>query len=170
MADDGSTSPHGSPAQPPHNPIHPALPSKSSFLALSEDVSLSTRGQRLPSLLQNRIGSIKNTPPRRFSTRPNDSLASGNNADLERGITQQRGEYESSLRQPQQHTLRISGDGRGIDMDYGFEDVPDPPPDFPLAKPRSLSGDRPERKASALLTPQMRSQRLIGNSNPRYMW
>jgi len=36
---------------------------------------------------------------------------------------------------------------------------------------RRRSGDMDERRLSIILnTPQMRSMRLIGNSNPRYQW
>jgi hypothetical protein len=50
---------------------------------------------------------------------------------------------------------------------------------LPVGRPRRLSGDDEidefrhcdERRLSAVLMgPQMRSQRLIGNSNPRYRW
>jgi hypothetical protein len=47
------------------------------------------------------------------------------------------------------------------------ESVPMPPSDFPI-KRGGLKKD--DRKASLIMTPQMRSQRLIGNSNPRYRW
>lgn len=167
MAEDGPGSPKSSPLQAPHLPVHPALPSQKGFLALSEDVSLSTRGQRLPSLIQNRLSAAKDVP-RRSSARPTDQAHGESSTDLERGLGRQR-EYEAGARQ-QDRVASISGDGRGVDIDYGFDDVPEPPPSFPLARPRSINGDRPERKASVLLTPQMRSQRLIGKSNPRYKW
>lgn len=47
--------------------------------------------------------------------------------------------------------------------DGGRGSVP-PTPGYPDDRRSSIGG------ASVLLTPQMRSQRLIGNSNPRYKW
>jgi len=85
------------------------------YLPLSEESSLSTRGQVLPSLLSTSLA-------RRLST------ATKNDPD----------EHEASRGQ--------AGGG---------------------------SDDESLRRMSAaqvLHTPQMRSQRLIGNSNPRYKW
>lgn len=50
--------------------------------------------------------------------------------------------------------------------------MPLPPMDFPLARgPFSDVHDRKSSMSAGVLkTPQMRSQRLIGNSNPRYQW
>lgn len=158
MAD---SSPH-----PQHAPL-PSAPSRRSFLALSDDASLSTRGQRLPSLIQHRIGSSISSP-RRSSTRAADA-SSVQSTDLERGLSQQRS-YETDAAR-QQPTRRISSDGRGLSMEpEELPDPPQPPADFSLAKPKSVNGDRLERKGSVLFNPQMRSQRLIGNSNPRYKW
>ncbi|KAB8349433.1 hypothetical protein FH972_023460 [Carpinus fangiana] len=76
----------------------------------------------------------------------------------------------------------VSGDGRGIAVDgpswdYDIESLPAPPSNFPLTKGQldaQADAERADRRASlaaiVLNTPQMRSQRLIGNSNPRYRW
>ena len=49
---------------------------------------------------------------------------------------------------------------------------PQPPSDFLFTHTTNTTEERgrPERRASVLMTPQMRSQRLIGSSNPRYRW
>ena len=88
---------------------------------------------------------------------------------------------------------QVSGDGRGIDLeglgmseegqnDSRYDgsqevlqppDTPTPPTNFALIRYASMSdryNDMLERKASLLVTTQMRTQRLIGNSNPRYRW
>ena len=119
--------------------------------------AISTRGQHLPKLLKTRSNiSLYDAraiaSPRKSSIRTG-SVGGYDDSDLERG----------SKRQPS----RISGDGRGIDLDVGF-DPPEPPASFPIAR----SPMRLDRRgsSSALWNPQMRSQRLIGNSNPRYEW
>jgi hypothetical protein len=56
------------------------------------------------------------------------------------------------------------------DLENGESDGEDellPPKDFPIKRGGPKKEDR---KASLIMTPQMRSQRLIGNSNPRYRW
>ncbi|KAI9713392.1 MAG: hypothetical protein M1828_001426 [Chrysothrix sp. TS-e1954] len=129
--------------------------------------AISTRGQRLPQLLQTRSSvslSDANSlvSPRRPSARPGSiggSDGSQYEPDVERGDPQR--------------PIRVSGDGRGIDLDYGGFDPPEPPPSFPIARSpmRNSVGERRGSYApSALMTEQMRSQRLIGNSNPRYRW
>lgn len=63
------------------------------------------------------------------------------------------GEDVEGSKKPEERSRRSSFDGKPID-----EDRP--------AYERRAS----ERAAKTLMTPQMRSQRLIGNSNPRYKW
>jgi len=50
--------------------------------------------------------------------------------------------------------------------------TPVPPSDFPLhhASPANTKPRRTSTAKDVLMTPQIRSQRLIGNSNPRYKW
>lgn len=49
--------------------------------------------------------------------------------------------------------------------------TPVPPLDFPLHHdPPTKAPRRTSTAKDVLMTPQMRSQRLIGNSNPRYKW
>ncbi|TKA76858.1 hypothetical protein B0A49_02945 [Cryomyces minteri] len=100
------------------------------FLPLNEETSLSTRGQKLPQLIQSRssVNLSEFQRLRRVSSvrdKPNDRS------------------YNTSREE--------SNGGPGWD-----------------------GGDREDKRmsvaASVLLTPQMRSQRLIGNSNPRYRW
>lgn len=109
--------------QPPSSPPqYGRIPSLKNFLPLSEDAIMSTRGQHLPSLLQQ---SLSNRGP---SQRP----SSVRSEDL----------YSES--------------GRGS--------APPTPGVFSDDRRSSIGG------VSVLLTPQIRSQRLIGNSNPRYKW
>ncbi|OJD38932.1 cation efflux family protein [Diplodia corticola] len=105
------------PAAEPHQ--YGRIPSLKSFLPLSEDAVMSTRGQHLPSLLQQSLSSRSQRP--------------------------------SSVRSEE------------LFPDTAKGSLP-PTPSYPDDRRSSLGG------ASLLLTPQMRSQRLIGNSNPRYRW
>ena len=108
--------------QPPASPPqYGRIPSLKNFLPLSEDAIMSTRGQHLPSLLQQ---SLSNRGP---SQRP----SSVRSEDL----------YSEPSKGSAPATPGLNDDRRS-----------------------SISG------VSVLLTPQMRSQRLIGNSNPRYKW
>lgn len=99
------------------------------FLPLSDDL-VSTRGQTLPSLIQNRSSaSLKDLRgsfgPRRYG---NHSYESDEELDVER-------DEEGSIKE-----TRI-----GVNR-------------------------RMSNVSQVLNTPQMRSMRLIGNSNPRYQW
>ncbi len=99
------------------------------YLPLSEEL-VSTRGQVLPSLIQNRSSaSLKDLRgsigPRRFG---NYSYESDEELDVER-------DGDSSIRENR----------TGINR-------------------------RMSNVSQVLNTPQMRSMRLIGNSNPRYQW
>ena len=116
------------------------------FLPLSED-TLSTRGQNLPAILQRR--SVTNledlrgadASPRRRSYLNGPSATTDNN--------------DSSS--------DFGGDGTSFlsvrDLCAGFANLGTTP-----QRRNSLLG------ADVLQTPQMRSLRLIGNSNPRYRW
>jgi cation diffusion facilitator family transporter len=107
-----------SPPRPPYR-----LGALSNFIPLSEESPLSTRGQRLPDLLQQR-------------------------SNIPFGLRERRGSYAKSdeeSRGPRDEVYRSSVLGE-ID-----------------ARRMSLG---PE----ILMTPQMRSMRLIGNSNRRYKW
>ena len=101
------------------------------FLPLSDEL-VSTRGQVLPSLIQNRSSaSLKDVrasgsfgPSRKHG---NYSYESEEEMDLERDV-------DASIRESRLGNRRMSNGSQ------------------------------------ALNTPQMRSMRLIGNSNPRYQW
>ncbi|KAF2768420.1 hypothetical protein EJ03DRAFT_375291 [Teratosphaeria nubilosa] len=121
------------------------------FLSASQDDSaLSTRGQHLPGLIVPRSSSNIAGMRKGFGRRKSSSIGYGHGED-----------------QP-----RRSHD----------DDPSDADPDTP-SRLRSTAAawsgpsddhDEHDRRmsvaASILLTPQMRSQRLIGNSNPRYQW
>lgn len=99
------------------------------FLPLNEDAAISTRGQRLPSLIQSRSSNALST----------------------------LGKYRSRV-----NSLQSSGTG---------DDEARPAQD---ERRRSTFNEIDARRMSAnadiLNTPQIRSMRLIGNSNPRYRW
>jgi cation diffusion facilitator family transporter len=97
----------------------------SGFIPLNEDpVAISTRGQRLPSLLHSSSSTSIFTLPWRGAKRRN-SLGEDD---------EERGSFEENRR------------------------------------PSPAELQRRESVLEALMTPQMRSMRLIGNSNPRYHW
>ncbi|KAK5134836.1 hypothetical protein LTR08_006068 [Meristemomyces frigidus] len=113
------------------------------FLPLSDDTSLSTRGQKMPGLILSR--------------------SSTNVAGQRKAIRRRRSS---------------SGTSEGPRFSQEVEAPDDMSPEV-LRRVSSVTGwgpafDADERRmsmaASILLTPQMRSQRLIGNSNPRYRW
>ena len=101
----------------------------SSFLPLNEEASISTRGQRLPSLIQSRSSNALSTLGR-YRSRVN-SLQSNGTGDEE-------------ARPAQDERRRSTLD--------------------------EIDARRMSVTADILNTPQIRSMRLIGNSNPRYRW
>ncbi|KAL8691294.1 MAG: hypothetical protein Q9218_003454 [Villophora microphyllina] len=117
----------------PDRPSNVRIGTLRGFLPLSSD-SVSTRGQKLPSLIQSR-----------------------SNASLK--------DVRVQLAQRKQSLLYDEPDE---------EADPERDPGQKNASPASNRNGRLERKASnaseVLLTPQMRSMRLIGNPNPRYQW
>lgn len=128
MADrrDVTTPPPKSPApgSVPRSSSLPRIANSKLFLPLqNEGSAISTRGQHLPSLFNQRRPSTV-----RSSERGRRGSISEDDEDLESGR-------------------------KGLLMDYDAD-----------AERRHSVG------ASILNTPQMRSQRLIGNSNPRYKW
>ncbi|THY31634.1 hypothetical protein D6D01_02836 [Aureobasidium pullulans] len=112
-----------------------------SFLPLSEESALSTRGQHLPQLIRER--SATNTPGRRRRSSLDGNFAPGTSFEDSAAVS------DNEPPTPSQPRLKATAA------------VADQNPD---AFRRLSSG------AAALMTPQMRSMRLIGNSNPRYRW
>jgi cation diffusion facilitator family transporter len=106
----------------PPRPAH-RLGGLSSFIPLNEESPLSTRGQRLPDLLQQRSSTPFGLRDRRSSFARSDEEARGPRDELPRPS--------------------VLGEVDARRMSLGPE---------------------------ILMTPQMRSMRLIGNSNPRYKW
>ena len=112
------------------------------FLPLSgTDSTLSTRGQALPSLIQSR--------------------SSANIKDMRSQLAQRRPEAPD-----------LDGGGSDVERDADTASTP-----FGGPSPAKSRSGRPIRRSSmigdsadVLITPQMRSMRLIGNSNPRYRW
>lgn len=114
---------------------HYRLTGLSSFLPLNEDPgAMTTRGQRLPSLIQNRSSTSLFSLPRRQT---------------------RRGSFHSH------HSTE--------DEEHGpFSDEPESL--FRRRTPTELDPRRMSLGPEILMTPQMRSMRLIGKSNPRYHW
>ncbi|KAI4715671.1 hypothetical protein E4T48_08144 [Aureobasidium sp. EXF-10727] len=113
-----------------------------SFLPLSEESALSTRGQHLPQLIRER--SITNAPAstgRRRRSSLDGNFAPGTSFEDNAAIS------DNEPPTPQQARFRATATDQNPD-----------------ASRRLSSG------AAALMAPQMRSMRLIGNSNPRYRW
>ncbi|KAI4726782.1 hypothetical protein E4T49_05402 [Aureobasidium sp. EXF-10728] len=113
-----------------------------SFLPLSEESALSTRGQHLPQLIRER--SITNAPAstgRRRRSSLDGNFAPGTSFEDNAAIS------DNEPPTPQQARFRATTNDQNPD-----------------ASRRLSSG------AAALMAPQMRSMRLIGNSNPRYRW
>jgi hypothetical protein len=120
-------------------------------MSVDETHSLSTRGQHLPGLIASR-SNTNIAALRRNYNRRRSSLGA---EDLPR--RSQDGEEQSDAEShdtPQRLHLRVSSTGGGWGGGEEFED-----------RDRRMS-----MAASILMTPQMRSQRLIGNPNPRYRW
>ncbi|KAJ9605058.1 hypothetical protein H2200_010448 [Cladophialophora chaetospira] len=118
---------------------HYQLGALNGFISLSEEPgSISTRGQRLPSLIQSRSSASLFTLPRRQITRRGSVHSQHSTEDEEHG-SHDDAEVMST---PRKRTISAS------DVD-----------------PRRMSLG-PE----ILMTPQMRSMRLIGQNNPRYHW
>src|ERR1700735_980904 len=115
-------------SSPPRSYARYQLGGLSSFLPLNEDAAISTRGQRLPSLIQSRSSNALST----------------------------LGKYRGRLNSLQSNTgdeeARPAQDERRR-------------PSFSEIDARRMSVN-----PDILNTPQIRSMRLIGNSNPRYRW
>ncbi|KAI5209270.1 hypothetical protein AUEXF2481DRAFT_38162 [Aureobasidium subglaciale EXF-2481] len=110
-----------------------------SFLPLSEESALSTRGQHLPQLIRERSSpNATGLTGRRRRSSLDGSFAPGTSFE----DTAAASDNEPATPQQARHRVAAADD----------------------ASRRLSSG------AAALMTPQMRSMRLIGNSNPRYRW
>jgi hypothetical protein len=123
-------------------------PGLRAFLPLNtEDGAISTRGQALPGLLQNLSSS---TPRRTSSIRFLSDLGKGSPND----DTPKKG--SASQKSQRRYSDSSYEDEEGLSFGR---------------RPTLLPQDRRISEAAlTLMTPQMRSQRLIGNSNPRYRW
>ena len=134
-------------SSPPSDaPLTPAfyLGGLKSFLPLSDDSSLSTRGQHLPQLIQSRSSNNVFNDQQRSPFTPSRSAFSRRRP--------------SSIRTTTAHGRQ--GEDNDVEAHTDAED-------------HEGVGRESRRKSnapSALMTPEMRSQRLIGNSNPRYRW
>ncbi len=114
-----------------------------SFLPLSD--TLSTRGQKLPSLIQ--------------------SNSSANIKDLRAQIAAQRRSTTPEPGGDQESDIERDADDRSVNR------LESRPSIRKLGKEaRRTSFKSGSDGAEVLMTPQMRSMRLIGNSNPRYRW
>lgn len=133
------------PSKRPHYRIG-ALPS---FIPLSEEAAaVSTRGQRLPSLIQSRSTASLFTLPRRPRSERRGSVHSIN-SDTE--VDALIGE-ELVLGASSESASPLHRKWTGH------------------TAPHEIDARRMSLGPEILMTPQMRSMRLIGNSNPRYRW
>lgn len=138
----------------------PNLPHRFSFTRLADDApTISTRGQRLGNIIRNKSSSQLQDMHQHYGSIRGQNRNKGHidEEDAEVGLRHTRTNYDE-----QQEDA------------HGVAAVPVPPPTFPLSRHPPLP-DGLERKHSSsaervLMTPKMRSQRLIGNSNPRYRW
>lgn len=162
----------------PRGGIHPSLGVRyGTMRPMGNDPILSTRGQHLPQLIQNRSATNLRRSSKSFAA-PNHA-SEWEDADAELGLHRAR-TSEERRRQERRRSVEaeVSGDGRGIPIEPNFHlDAPSPPPNFPLTQSIDATTiediwreRRASHVASLLHTPQLRSQRLIGNSNPRYRW
>jgi hypothetical protein len=100
-----------------------------SFLPLNDETAVSTRGQRLPSLIQSRSSNALSMLGR-YRSRVNSLQSSGTGDEEARPAQDER--QRPTLNEIDAHRMSVNPD--------------------------------------ILNTPQIRSMRLIGNSNPRYRW
>ncbi|KAJ8609979.1 hypothetical protein MRB53_038819 [Persea americana] len=133
----------------PATPRHYRIANLKGFLPLNEEPhNILTRGAALPSLIQSRsstsIVDLRKTAGRRRRSSFGEDLSRSHTVE---GRDHGRDRADSQLFSIGQHHGSIDGD-------FG-----------PLLTP-----GLDQRRLSILMTPQMRSQRLIGNSNPRYKW
>jgi len=120
------------------------------FLPLTDETVLSTRGQNLPSLISHLSSSLQ---PRPQAGRRGSILFGSDDRDLESGL---RPSYDRSAsiergdlsRRP---SLYLASGSQST--------LPGPP-----------SEADPQNESASQMTPQLRSMRLIGHSNPRYRW
>jgi hypothetical protein len=150
----------------PERPMLPRNRSVKAFLPMTDEAIFSTRGQNLPILISHLSSSVSNkvTLSRRGSF-----FVGPDERDIEAGEPPARRSIEFERIRPGEATNRpsllTSVTTDGISWSNGFES----------GNVRMEPGTQEERRMSdaamALLnTPQIRSQRLIGHSNPRYRW
>lgn len=112
----------------------------------TDDGAISTRGQALPSLLHNLSTS---TPRRTSSWRYLADLG-------KRDVDESPKKGPTSVRSQRRYSGSSTEDDDGVTFARR-----------PVLSPQDR---RLSSAAITLMTPEMRSQRLIGNSNPRYRW
>jgi hypothetical protein len=138
---------------------HASHPGPRAFLPhTTDDGAISTRGQALPSLLHN-LSSTNITPRRTSSWRYLSDLGkrvSGGGTSDSEDSPRKLGGIATSVRSQRRYSNSSTEDEDGVT--FGRRPVLGP-------QDRRLSN-----AAMTLMTPEMRSQRLIGNSNPRYRW
>ena len=148
--------------QPPR--IHYKLGALNSFVPLNEDqVTISTRGQRLPSLLQTR----STTSLFSLGRRPELTVTGNPKA-------QRRNSFNSNSSQEEETGTWQRPEGWAHDDNGPLASPLRRRPTNVSSSDSYFDGHRDPRRFSLgpeiLQTPQMRSMRLIGNSNPRYQW
>lgn len=123
------------------------------FLPLTDETVLSTRGQNLPSLISYLSSSLQPRPHQ--SDRRGSIIFGSDERDLESGLRRPTYDRSASRERSGDWSRRPS-----LYLASGLQST--------LPCPPSDAGD--ENESTQLMTPQVRSMRLIGNSNPRYRW
>ena len=123
----------------------------------TDDAPIATRGQHLPALLHS-LSYSGSTPRRTSSWRYLTDLA-GNKEE-----NSPKKQHATSVRSQRRYSGSSTEDDDGGGMSFGRR----------VGSAANLSERMLDRRQSnaaiTLMTPEMRSQRLIGNSNPRYRW
>ncbi|KAF2750202.1 cation diffusion facilitator 10 [Sporormia fimetaria CBS 119925] len=136
----------------PERKTHPSIPAFMGWLPLSaaDTSALSTRGQNLPALITR---NNRSQSRQRHGRRGSITVAS-----LSRENSQRRDDTQH--RPNSERRGSTSSDEDDWDFSRGG-----------FTMPWGMDSERRMSNAAEILnTPQMRSQRLIGNSNPRYRW
>jgi divalent metal cation (Fe/Co/Zn/Cd) transporter len=158
-------------SNPPTTPkqhTHYRLGGLSSFIPLNEEqAALTTRGQRLPSIFQSRSSTSLFTVGRRAAERDRDR-----ETDIRLPPNRRRSSFHS--------VSSLEDDATDTHADDALTDPNSGALGSPLHRRTTHDTDRSSRERDPrrlsllgpeiLNTPQMRSMRLIGNSNPRYRW
>jgi hypothetical protein len=145
--------------QSPHIPLRRNRSTRSirAFLPVADETVLSTRGQALPLLISQLSHSNRPGDSRRNSFFAPVDDHSHHHRDVESGAQRNSAEYERGRpvhSRASSIQAGLSADQQSLWRERSHED----------------RGRIADAAMALLMTPQMRSMRLIGNTNPRYKW